>query len=103
MLLHQCLSARPNLVPVVCAKRWAIHQMFAGDLSRSLPEWSLTELIECFSTLASEIRGRYNLALFIDGLDEFSEDHAQLVEFVKDLSRRESVKICVMSRPWNNF
>ena len=55
-----------------------------------------------FQHIASEIEDD-TILLLHHGLDEFSEDHAQLVEFVKDLSRRESVKICVMSRPWNNF
>lgn len=51
----------------------------------------------------SNAEGGYRLALFIDGLDEFSEDHVKLLGLIKELNSWETVKICVSSRPWNVF
>ncbi|KAH8660654.1 hypothetical protein BGZ60DRAFT_530669 [Tricladium varicosporioides] len=100
-LLHQCLSQQHHLVPAVCPRRWEATQMLERHLN--LPDWSLAELMECLNSLFLACRGQYNLVFFIDGLDEFNGDHSQLVEFIKDLSQQNGIKICVTSRPWNVF
>ncbi len=58
------------------------------------------EVIKSVSSMTGEA---FRLALFIDGLDEFSADHAKLVEFIVSISQAEGVKICASSRPWNVF
>lgn len=40
---------------------------------------------------------------FIDGLDEFSGDHSDLVNLILEISRFTNVKIRVASRPWLAF
>jgi hypothetical protein len=42
--------------------------------------------------------------IFIDGLDEFAEDHFTLIiELVEHHAQRPNVKFCVSSRPYNVF
>ena len=41
--------------------------------------------------------------LFIDGLDEYDGDHADVCEFLSSLASCLHVKVCVSSRPWNVF
>jgi hypothetical protein len=102
-LLGQCLRQRPNLVPKVCPKRWAILEMLGVGAIDDLPAWQWDELARCLDTLGSGAGNGYRLALFIDGLDEFEGDHGELVEVIKRLSNWPGVKICVSSRPWNVF
>lgn len=40
---------------------------------------------------------------FVDGLDEFEDDHESLVKLLADANEYEAVKIYVSSRPWNLF
>ena len=50
------------------------------------------------------LRNDSKICLFVDGLDEFEHDHADLIAMVKDLvCRSDHVKVCVASRPWNVF
>ncbi|GAP89039.1 hypothetical protein SAMD00023353_3401240 [Rosellinia necatrix] len=111
-LLHQLLTARPDLAEAVAPRRHLFFQL-AGDGSM-YPEWEWTELTQCmlrFVTLIRETGSR--LALFIDGLDEYDgfleENPAthkttdEMMDFLISLSRDPGVKICVSSRPLNIF
>ena len=40
---------------------------------------------------------------FIDGLDEYTGEHQDLVRTIAEFSRSSAVKFCVSSRPWNVF
>ncbi|KAI1657360.1 hypothetical protein F4813DRAFT_396509 [Daldinia decipiens] len=104
-LLCECLSKAPELVRRVTPKRWAFQKIFHSPQELSHPPWSLAELQEAFTILASEAGEYYVVALFIDGLDEFSGDHQQLLAFLDAIHRhgRGRVKICASSRPWNVF
>jgi hypothetical protein len=103
-LLYQCLLARRNLVPLVAPRRWALYNILGSDAKA--PEWTWRELTESFERLCSYHGKEFQLALFIDGLDEF--DGAErfpevLVGWIKGAVQRHSIKVCVSSRPWNTF
>lgn len=59
--------------------------------------------MEAFSLFSLCLGDRFNLFLFIDGLDEFEGDHGALIELINALHLRNGTKICVSSRPWNIF
>ncbi|KAM0549163.1 hypothetical protein ACHAPJ_009472 [Fusarium lateritium] len=40
---------------------------------------------------------------FIDGLDEFSGNHREVIKILERLASTAKIKICVSSRPWNVF
>ena len=57
-------------------------------------------LFRAIKTLSNDSK----ICFFIDGLDEFSHSHEDLIGLVKDLIRDNGhVKVCVASRPWNIF
>jgi len=101
LLLHQCLSQRPDLIPIVAPKRWAILNIF--DFGMRLPPWSMRELQECFRMMALRSDKEFKLAIFIDGLDEFRGDQKGLARLVRELCRDSGIKCCVSSRPENVF
>lgn len=100
-LLHQCLQLQPDLVPRIFPRRWAALSLFAGDVE--LPEWEYSEIIAAFKALIFEHGKSHSFAFVIDGLDEFEDNHQQLIELLQLINRKENVKICASSRPLNSF
>lgn len=101
-LLCQCLSQRPDLIPKITPRRWALRSVF-GEESFTPPEWTWEELNQTFALLAERSGPDFRLALFIDGLDEFDGDPKDIISLVKSINLRQNVKICVASRPWTAF
>lgn len=99
-ILYQCLQLQPDLVPRVFPRRWAALWLFPSTV---LPDWDHTEILDAFKSLVFEHGKSYSFAFIIDGLDEFEDDHQQLIELLQLVNRQENVKICASSRPWNSF
>jgi hypothetical protein len=57
----------------------------------------------CFKSLVRGAGDDYNIALFIDGLDEFHGDKKNFISLVEEVSRWDGTKICVSIRPENIF
>ncbi|KAK4442386.1 hypothetical protein QBC34DRAFT_418805 [Podospora aff. communis PSN243] len=104
-LLYQIVEQAPDLAPRLFPGRWATQKIFGSAALDHLPPWSWEELFETFISLASllERRRKRGLAIFVDGLDEFSGDHSRLIDLVRLLHSQPAVKVCVSSRPWNDF
>ncbi|KAI3317150.1 hypothetical protein HD806DRAFT_541551 [Xylariaceae sp. AK1471] len=102
-LLYQCLTQRPQLIPKVCPRRWALFKVFGRKANHVAPSWTWEELLESFSAFDLFVGQQFNLAIFIDGLDEFDGKHENLLEFVNLFHSKAGRKICVSSRPWNVF
>ncbi|KAK4553099.1 hypothetical protein LTR86_009826 [Recurvomyces mirabilis] len=97
-ILRQC----HHLIPVVCPERW--HDAVLG---RSGSEWSLAEL-EALVDRVSEQRlengqERLRFCFFIDGLDEYEGDDQDIINILQRMAKSTNIKLCVSSRPWNNF
>ncbi|KAK5658053.1 hypothetical protein OQA88_2609 [Cercophora sp. LCS_1] len=103
-LLYQCLNAWQDLIPAVAPRRWALYNLLGGEATA--PEWTWQELKESFQALCSYHGKKFQLALFVDGLDEFEEAERLpdiLINWIKDTTTRYNIKFCVSSRPWPVF
>lgn len=97
-LTHQLLSQHSELIASVSADRWQEFCLF-GDDPTSFTEPELRTLLQkCLNALSDK-----KVLLFIDGLDEFSGNHDDLVQFFAGLMTTYAFKICVSSRPWQVF
>ncbi|KAK0670069.1 hypothetical protein QBC41DRAFT_390621 [Cercophora samala] len=96
-LLLQILRQSPEIIPVVCADRWA------APYADAFNPWSRTQLIAAFDRLGSLETLGYRICLFVDGLDEYDGDHAELVKVIRRMGTSDSIKICASSRPWLDF
>ncbi|KAI1336682.1 hypothetical protein F5Y15DRAFT_199394 [Xylariaceae sp. FL0016] len=94
-------SAHPGLLPHVLFRCWRILSVLGTDIE--LPAWTLQEYFSCINALAAENGKSLRLALFIDGLDEFSGNHQAVVKSLRNINDQYGVKVCVASRPWNVF
>lgn len=102
-LLVQCIEQMPSICRKVCPRRWAFLRLFGVGFLQDAPEWTWEELKECFQAMTALIGDRFNLSLFIDGLDEFDGQYQELIKFVELFQSRGGVKILVSSRPENEF
>lgn len=65
--------------------------------------WALSTLKLAFKTLISQTAVPLKLCLFIDGLDEYEGNDAEIAELFGNASMSENVKICCSSRPHHAF
>jgi hypothetical protein len=95
-LLYQILSQCPLLIPIVCPSRFKHRNTY--EL------WSRTELLLSFDRLLSHTSLTHvKFCFFIDGLDEYDGDHLELTQLLGKFAATSSIKLCVSSRPWNDF
>lgn len=94
-LLFQILVNDPELLEQICPLRMENH----GHMQ----PWTLDELAECFETLSKIQTLPSKLCFFVDGLDEFEGDPEGLIAIIQAISKSNSIKLCVASRPWPPF
>lgn len=100
-LLLEVLRKKPQLIPDVFPGRWFLLQSFGRNAT--LPPMSERDLAAGFRSLLHLTGRRFKVALLVDGLDEFTDDHRKLVAVLREANDRDQVKICASSRPWNVF
>jgi len=102
-LLYQIVEQAPDIAPRLLPERWAMLKIFGKAALEAFPKWKWQELFDAITLLGSLSIRSFNLAIFIDGLDEFISDLAELIQLVRRFHRCPGIKVCVSSRPWNDF
>lgn len=101
-LLYDIFRQCPSLISLVCSVK--LQEMV--DLGDPQP-WSLKDLREVFHSLvqlsSSDILAPIRICLFVDGLDEYDGDKADLLSLFQCSSEATKIKICLSSRPWPIF
>jgi hypothetical protein len=98
-LLYDILSQQRNLIPVVFPDQWT-------SIDPRNPEtyprrsWTFHYTKRALKALFSLEVGK--IALFIDGLDEYSGDHTDITQLFESIQSPE-VKLCLSSRPLVDF
>jgi len=81
-VLHDCLRQLPEVVQKVLPERWEAATLFDAD---DFP-WSLEEVAQALRSLITEVCPERKFFFLIDGLDECTGNHTQLVELIKELA-----------------
>ncbi|KAI1737998.1 hypothetical protein F4680DRAFT_467757 [Xylaria scruposa] len=103
-ILWKILDAHSDFVPYASAAFWGDKNgAFDGRIHR--PEPTLPELEAAFDILIKSPKtpSKHRICLFIDGLDEFEGDYWKLAQRLTKWCASDDVKICVSSRPRNEF
>ncbi|KAH0429235.1 hypothetical protein CcaCcLH18_08587 [Colletotrichum camelliae] len=100
-LLHDLLRGHPQAVSTACPSRWAAAKV--GKWQAAAEPWSVEELAVALRALSTAERMPLRMCLFIDGLDEYDSNHAELCQVLLDMAKSPHVKICLSSRPWPVF
>ncbi|KAH8819326.1 hypothetical protein F5884DRAFT_815547 [Xylogone sp. PMI_703] len=93
----QGLLQPPPLTP----SRWEAAK--TGRWQIATEPWSVSELAAALRALASAEDMPLKMCFFIDGLDEYNSDHAELYKVLCDMANSPHIKMCVSSRPWAVF
>ncbi|CZR50501.1 uncharacterized protein PAC_00374 [Phialocephala subalpina] len=111
-LLHEILSKHKILIQSTFPAEWEsvwdqiYHQITSKDGHEGvyLQPLSLFKLRKAFAGVINQARSQFRICFFLDGLDKYDGDHAELALFFNDLSLKKShLKICLSSRPWPVF
>lgn len=105
-IIHSILSQYRQLIPNTLPRRWDAmkEDIVSGETHSKIIGWKVTELKHAFRAIASQENLRLHLCLLIDGLDEFSGSHQDIVDILKELipasdSPDVRVQLCLSSRP----
>ena len=102
-LCYQILQQVPSTAPRLFPGRWAMLKLFDNGATSQLPPWTWRELFDGLVSLDPSSHHDFALSIFVDGLDEFEGDHRRLIELIKKFHSRPGIKVCISSRPWNEF
>ncbi|KIW23715.1 uncharacterized protein PV07_11894 [Cladophialophora immunda] len=91
-LLYQVLKECPDLIEEIC-----------GPYTDADFEWDPHKLHKAFEKLSKIPPLGYRFCFFIDGLDEYSGDHMDLIHTAERMVSSSFIKVCASSRPWNVF
>jgi hypothetical protein len=93
-ILRQC----PEILPQLCEDRWANRDTLTGTEEWGLPE--LQKMLVRLQTMELKVKDeRVRFCFLIDGLDEYSGDHDELLEDLRQLATSPHIKIAASSRP----
>ncbi|KAK3297098.1 prion-inhibition and propagation-domain-containing protein [Chaetomium fimeti] len=94
-LLHQILSRHPSLIREALPGMWK--ELNRTNDTVSLP--SLAEARRAFQVVAAKAGELGKFCFLIDGLDEFTGDYRNAIDFIEDLTANPGFKAVVSSRP----
>ncbi|KAI8725572.1 hypothetical protein NCS52_00128600 [Fusarium sp. LHS14.1] len=100
-LLFDLLRGHPYVVSLVSPTHWAAAK--AGQWQTAPEPWSIPELAGALRLLATADHVPLKICFFIDGLDEYDSNHAELCEVLRDMAGSPHIKMCLSSRPWPVF
>ena len=103
-LLWQILKESPDttVLPITFGSLPEQNRSTAPGLG-SIGAWTRRRLQRTLQEAISQLQSSYRLCFFLDGLDEFDEDHDELITFVRDIVSKTSSKVCLSSRPYKLF
>lgn len=108
-ILYQILRQAPDLILYASPNLWETHQIIGrpktlGLCLRSVENLTTRKLLEMFQVLSVHLEeSRTRLCFFIDGLDQYDGKPDDVIWLIELLKSKLHVKLCVSSRPWNQF
>jgi hypothetical protein len=103
-ILFETLRECPGLIREVFSESWKATSSFEDSVS-SDQTFRLPEILAAFDSLikSTNLFSRHKFCFFIDGLDEYAGDHWKIAKSLKTWTTSPDIKICVSSRPHNEF
>ncbi|KAI3530746.1 hypothetical protein CABS01_08924 [Colletotrichum abscissum] len=100
-LLYDLLHGHPDVVSIASPHRWAAAK--AGRWQTAAEPWSVFELAAALRSLSTADHVPLKICFFIDGLDEYDSNHAELCQVLLDMAKSPHIKMCLSSRRWPVF
>jgi hypothetical protein len=103
-ILYQILRQCPDLIQVAYNDEW-IAMTSGVNVSHESTDELLTvpALLDRLRKISTCTIADTKFCFFLDALDEYDGRPADIIELIDILSAFQNVKVCVSSRPWNEF
>lgn len=106
-LLHEILNQCPDVIEEVLPDQSEAMRIAIVNRRQTELQWSRDTLLSAFKRLLEHRNAiETKFCMFIDGLDEYNANSKHsfddLIQTIRCLTELD-VKICVASRPWNEF
>ena len=96
-ILYQILRQCPDLIPFAAPN-------LSGPLGGPVKKLTVSKLLDAFHGISAHMAtSNVNFCFFLDGLDEYEGKPNDIIRLVEVLKSMLKVKVCVSSRPWNEF
>ena len=105
-LLYQLLDQHREMMPMTFPSIWGRYKKMSTKERVNAPIiWNLPDLMSGLKLFLQNVVEKAKVCLFVDGLDEFDGDHAEIISLFMNLvtSGNGNVKACLSSRPWPVF
>lgn len=103
-ILYQILRQSPNLIPYASPGLWRKYLGPPGNRIPFAEDLTTTKLLTAFQSISAHLAtSKVKFCFFIDGLDEYEGRPHDIIRLVELLKSTLQVKVCVSSRPWNEF
>jgi NACHT domain len=103
-IMFQILRQCPDLIQHAYPNQWQ-ERHDRGSLHRfSQIDPTTAELLSAYRRIAGLLpTTKVKFCFFIDGLDEYDGEPADIVKLIESLSKTKNLKACISSRPWSQF
>ena len=112
-LIYQLLRQCPDMIPQVYPNAWRLlfpepnnpgQAVSISETSSAMISLSVQGLLETLRALSSAlVDSEAKFCFFIDGLDEGEDKPNDMIESIRRLRKLPNLKLCLSSRPWNEF
>ncbi len=85
-LLYHIFKQAPELIAIACPSRWQ-------QRLRSNDSWKHEEIRQAFVSLKEQQMDSVRFCFFIDGLDEYDGDHADIINIMNKFTSSDAIKI----------
>lgn len=109
-ILYQILQQCPELIQRTFPQQFPSSDLLIEDVKSAFASssfLSIRELLAAFERLTQAIATdpaiKVKFCFLIDGLDEFDGNPQHIVRFLRMFRESRDIKLCVSSRPWNEF
>ena len=92
-IIKQCPELFVERLPAIMQK----------DVLKPMVPWTRRQLFDMIKAFGGARGSGERLCIFIDGLDEYEGEAADLVALISTIAESPHIKVCVSSRPWNVF
>jgi len=104
-LLHGIGTLQPSVLPHLFPERWARLMAYSYYVNPTVvwDSWTYTECLRALRKLLTSQFQSFRFFFFIDGLDECTGDHLEVVALLNEMANSAHIKVCLASRPWTVF
>ncbi|KAH8895388.1 hypothetical protein GQ53DRAFT_855821 [Thozetella sp. PMI_491] len=102
-ILFQILRQCPDLIKHAYPEQWQDRQS-QGTMQRFARELPISDLLAAYQRISALLSTtRVKFCFFIDGLDEYDGEPADVIRLIESLSKTGNLKTCISSRQWTEF